>query len=307
MRIDYLLYFLNVAQSKSINISAKQLYLSQQSLSRAIKTLEREIGAPLLKRHYYGVALTEVGEIVAEYAEHIVKEHYSMKKALLPYLEPVSQTGPGQLHIGINYHIINELLHTIVHTFTRQNPQGQLQIRDCSVEWMKQAVGSGELDLALYGDWDSKTEEEPGGLIMEELYKAEVLVCVSQKSPLATKRLVHPRDLLSEPLIQYADQSITENFFAGYGTPWVLIETSSTELFRQMVQDGAGYGLTNRLDWEEDYSFMQKNNLAIIPVDHPHARISYRLLYRGEETVSPCLNAFLEIIRKRFLLLGRHC
>ena len=61
MRIDYLIYFLNVTQTRSINISAKQLYISQQSLSRAIKTLEEEIGAPLLKRHYYGVELTEVG------------------------------------------------------------------------------------------------------------------------------------------------------------------------------------------------------------------------------------------------------
>lgn len=306
MRIDYLVYFLNVAQSKSINISAKQLYLSQQSLSRAIKTLEQEIGAPLLQRHYYGVELTEVGEIVAEYAQHIVKEHYSMKKALLPYLEPVSQTCSGQLHIGINYHIINELLHTIVHTFTRQNPQGQLQIRDSSVEWMRQAVASGVLDLALYGDWDNGMGEEADGVIVEDLYKAEVLVCVSQGSSLAAKRLIHPQDLLSEPLIQYADQSITQNFFAGYGTPWILLETSSTELFRQMIQDGAGYGLTNRLDWEEDYSFAQKNNLAIIPVDHPHAMISYRLMYREEETVSPCLNTFLEIIRKRFRLLDQH-
>lgn len=46
MRIDYLIYFLNVTQTRSINISAKQLYISQQSLSRAIKTLEEEIGAP---------------------------------------------------------------------------------------------------------------------------------------------------------------------------------------------------------------------------------------------------------------------
>ena len=105
MRIDYLMYFLNVAQSKSINISAKELYISQQSLSWAIKTLEQEVGAPLFDRHYYGVELTEVGKIVAEHAGRILKEHYALRKNVLPYLEPVSTSFSGQLKIGINYHI----------------------------------------------------------------------------------------------------------------------------------------------------------------------------------------------------------
>lgn len=134
MRIDYLIYFLNVTQTRSINISAKQLYISQQSLSRAIKTLEEEIGAPLLKRHYYGVELTEVGEIVSEYAGRIVKEHYAMRKSLLPYLEPVSEAFTGRLRLGINYHIINEVLHTIVHTFVRQNPGVRFSVSEHSVE-----------------------------------------------------------------------------------------------------------------------------------------------------------------------------
>ena len=86
MRIEYLIYFLNVAQSRSISISARELYISQQSLSWAIKTLEQEIGAPLLERHYYGVELTQVGEIVAEHAGRIVQEHYAMRKNVLPYL-----------------------------------------------------------------------------------------------------------------------------------------------------------------------------------------------------------------------------
>ena len=121
-----------------------------------------------------------------------------------------------------------------------------------------------------------------------------MLVCVSQKSSLSAKRVIRPEELLTEPLIQYENQSITEKFFKGYGNPRILLETSSTELFRQMVQDGAGYGLTNRLDWQ------------VIPVSHPHAAIRYQLLYRKEDRLSPCLAAFLTIVRKRFALLESH-
>lgn len=331
MRIDYLIYFLNVAQTKSINISARQLYISQQSLSRAIKTLEHEIGAPLLERHYFGVELTKVGEIVAEHAGRIVKEHYSMQKALLPYLEPMSDGCTGDLHVGINYHIINELLYTIVYSFTRPNPNVKLQIRDGSVEEMTRSVLDGTLDLALYGDWaatgiqnictrntdrnlqtentqesSDSAEASASPLTCEILYEAEILVCVSRKSPLASRRILSPEELLKEPLIQYTDQSITRSFFDGYGDPYILLETSSTDLFRQMIQTGSGYCLTNRLDWEEDYSFQEKNHLAVIPVRHPHAAVSYRVLYRKDRQDSPAVAAFLKIVKKRFQLLGSH-
>lgn len=317
MRIDYLIYFLHVVQTKSINISARQLHLSQQSLSWAIKSLEQEVGASLLERHYYGVDLTKEGEIVAEHAGRIVKEHYTMKKELLPYLEPISQAFSGELRLGINYHIINEVLYTIVQTFTRQNPGVKLQLKDGSVADMKQAVKAGTMDLALFGDWAgggsasetggfAEADPDGEGLASERLYKADILVCVSRKSHMAEKRILTPQELLSEPLIQYTDQEITKSFFAGYGNPHILLETSSTELLRQMIQAGSGYCLTNQLDWNEDYSFAEKNNLAVIPVKHPSAAISYEMVCRkqkpGQEDQSG-LSALIKIIRKRFQLL----
>lgn len=300
MRIDYLVYFLHVVQTKSINISARQLHLSQQSLSWAIKKLEEEIGASLFERHYYGVDLTREGEIVAEHAGKIVKEHYTMKKELLPYLEPVSEVFSGELRLGINYHIINEVLYTIVQTFTRQNPGVKLQIKDGSVAEMKQAVKEGNMDLALFGDWAGET------VSLETLYRANILVCVSKKSHLADKRIIGPEELVAEPLSQYTDQEITTHFFEGYGKPNILLETSSTELLRQMIQAGAGYCLTNQLDWNEDYSFAEKANLSVIPVKHPAAAISYSMIYpesEGDRAASSGLSALIKIIRKRFQLL----
>lgn len=303
MRIEYLIYFLNVAQSRSISISARELYISQQSLSWAIKTLEQEIGAPLLERHYYGVELTQVGEIVAEHAGRIVQEHYAMCKNVLPYLESVTTAFSGQLRVGINYHIVNELLHTIIHTFSRQNPGVQLCVRDYSAEQMAQAVAEGELELALFGDWAETPCPAADELLCESLYEAELLVCTAKRTALAGKRHLTPAELVDEPLVQYADTAVPARFFAGCGTPRVVLETSSTDLYRQAIQDGLGYGLTNRLDWQEDYSFEAKKQLAIIPVEHPHAAICYRLLYRRAQLSDPCLSALLHIIRQRFDLL----
>ena len=194
MRIDYLIYFLNVTQTRSINISAKQLYISQQSLSRAIKTLEEEIGAPLLKRHYYGVELTEVGEIVSEYAGRIVKEHYAMRKSLLPYLEPVSEAFTGRLRLGINYHIINEVLHTIVHTFVRQNPGVRAFPSAYSQRGMdRQALMDGELDLALFGGLGGGESVSFGFVDLRGTIPGGYALYASpQKSSLSAKRVIRP-------------------------------------------------------------------------------------------------------------------
>lgn len=190
------------------------------------------------------------------------------------------------------------VLHTIVHTFVRQNPGVRFSVSEHSVEWMRQALMDGELTRAVRGLGGGESVSF-GFVDLRELYRAGGYACMRLPEifPFPPNASSGREELLTEPLIQYENQSITEKFFKDTEIPEFFWRTSSTELFRQMVQDGAGYGLTNRLDWQEDYSFAEKSKLSVIPVSHPHAAIRYQLLYRKEDRLSPCLAAFLTIVR----------
>lgn len=61
LRIEQLKYFLEVAQSGSINAVAQHLFISQQGISDALKRMENELGVVLFKRSKMGITLTAGG------------------------------------------------------------------------------------------------------------------------------------------------------------------------------------------------------------------------------------------------------
>lgn len=74
MRIKQLEYLATVIQTGSINEAAKKLYLTQPSLSNAIKSLENEMGITILKRTNTGVSLTNDGREFMNYASQILDQ-----------------------------------------------------------------------------------------------------------------------------------------------------------------------------------------------------------------------------------------
>ena len=72
MRLQQLVYFKEVADRGSINKAAETLFMSQPNLSRAISTLEDELGTPLFQRHHKGVFLTDTGKQLYFHANSIL-------------------------------------------------------------------------------------------------------------------------------------------------------------------------------------------------------------------------------------------
>ncbi len=75
MTLIQLKYAITVAQAKSMNEAAKQLFISQPSLSSAIRDLEDEIGIELFRRSNKGVFLTPEGEEFIGYAKQVVEQY----------------------------------------------------------------------------------------------------------------------------------------------------------------------------------------------------------------------------------------
>jgi DNA-binding transcriptional LysR family regulator len=74
MDITSLKYFVKVCKDKNITKSSKELFITQQALSRIISNLEKEIGTVLFKRNSRGMELTEIGEYIYPKADKIIKE-----------------------------------------------------------------------------------------------------------------------------------------------------------------------------------------------------------------------------------------
>lgn len=79
MTLSQLKYAITVSDAKSMNEAAKQLYISQPSLSNAIKDLENEIGVEIFRRSNRGISLTPEGEEFVGYARQVVEQYQLME------------------------------------------------------------------------------------------------------------------------------------------------------------------------------------------------------------------------------------
>ena len=75
MTLTQLRYAITVANSSSMNEAARKLYISQPSLSSAIKELEEEIGVELFRRTNRGISVTPEGEEFMGYARQVVEQY----------------------------------------------------------------------------------------------------------------------------------------------------------------------------------------------------------------------------------------
>lgn len=79
MTLTQLRYIIAIADTGSMNEAAKSLFISQPSLSLAVKELEKEIGTRLFKRSNRGVSVTQEGMEFLSYARQVVEQYQLME------------------------------------------------------------------------------------------------------------------------------------------------------------------------------------------------------------------------------------
>ena len=80
MKMSTLEYFIVLAESKSINQAAQDLYITQPCLTRAIQSMEKELGIQLFHRDSSGVTLTEMGQRILPEAKQAVRYYRGWKE-----------------------------------------------------------------------------------------------------------------------------------------------------------------------------------------------------------------------------------
>jgi DNA-binding transcriptional LysR family regulator len=183
--------FLVVCRSGSITGAAKRLNIAQPALSHAIQTLEEELGVPLLVRHPRGIALTEFGEVVAAQAE-IVGHELQRIRALIA--ERVSSPS-GRMRIGQPSVLAGGIAAPLVEALKRKLDGLRMEVVPGDTRSNRDAVASGELELALTYQAEADMEISLRPLVVEDL-----AVALPVTSGLVAKRLSFV-DLEKTPLI----------------------------------------------------------------------------------------------------------
>ena len=98
MNIKALRYFVEVVQCNSFTRAAEKLYVTQPTISKMVKSLEDELGGPLLLREGRQVRLTDAGRVVFERAQQLLQDAERLRLEVAE----VDGIARGELTVGIS-------------------------------------------------------------------------------------------------------------------------------------------------------------------------------------------------------------
>ncbi len=224
-------YFLAVVESGSLTAAAKRLDLTQPALTKAIRRLEDETGAPLFERGARGVVLTASGETFLRHARTV----RSTMAFASNELEALREGRAGVVRIGAGQSWLIENLPEMIRIFRRAFPDVRLHVRGGLDGQLRAALRTTPLDFLLTAI--SEEGEEPD-LVCTPLLADDYKVIAGNRHPLRKKPVVYLRDLLDYPWIMpgptaYMTLRLEAMFrAAGLPPPDSVIETSELIQFK---------------------------------------------------------------------------
>lgn len=211
MTLQQLKYVVCVAELGNITIAAERLYISQPSLTNAIKNLEEELGISIFNRNNKGVTLTDQGNVFLSYARQmldhldLIETKFMNKKEIKPYFSVSTQHYSFAVNAFID--VINKY-DAKSYNFTLRETQTYEIITD--IKDMVSEVG------ILY--LSSKNEEVMTKLLKENdiefelLFTAKPHVFINDGHPLAKKKAISLEDLDEYPYLSF-EQGKNNSFY----------------------------------------------------------------------------------------------
>lgn len=195
-----------VATEKSFTKAAALLYLSQPSLSKQIKILEKNLDILLINRQNSKISLTENGRVFLEYSERILALCEESCRALVD----LKNGERGNLKIGASQTIGIYLLPKVLALFAQNYPQINLKVQINSTRLIAKNVINRGIDLAVVGG--EIPENLKKKLTVENFLEDEFSLIIPKSHPFATKQQISKEDLYHLNFIALNDTSTIRKF-----------------------------------------------------------------------------------------------
>lgn len=295
MTLTELKYIVAVAREKHFGRAAEACYVSQPTLSVAIKKLEEELDVKIFERSAGEVSVTTLGEAIVRQAQSVLEQAAEIKEIAKRGKDPLS----GVLTLGVIYTIGPYLLPELVRNSIKMTPQMPLMLQENFTVKLLEMLRTGEIDCAIVAEPFPDT-----GLAMAPLYDEPFMAAVPSNHPLAEKESVTTLELKNETMLLLgAGHCFRDHVlevcpeFARYASNAEGIrrtfEGSSLETIKHMVAAGMGVTLVPRLSVPKEALSSQRRRAS----DEPHIRY---LPIRGDDGHAPPSRRVVLVWRRSF-------
>ena len=243
MTLNELKYIVAVARARHFGRAAEACFISQPTLSVAVKKLERELGVELFERRQGEVTVTPVGEQVVAQAQRVLEEAGKIHEIVAQGKDQLA----APLRVGAIYTIGPYLFPHLVNELAERAPQMPLILEENYTHVLAEKLKHGEVDAIVIS-----LPFKEHGVLTAPLYEEPFVALVPVSHPLNEQARVAIDDLARENVLLlgsghcFRDQVLEvcpdclRKRTTNEGGPLADFEGSSLETIRYMVASGIG-------------------------------------------------------------------
>ena len=290
LNFNHLYYFYAVAKAGSFSEAARELNVSQSSISVQIRQFENYLGHTLFNRLKKGVERTESGEVVFQFAEEIFHD----VDRIWDDLEAMERQVKGTLSIGTINSFGIYTLPGVLKEFTGRFPEVKVAVQFAAPRQLAEMLQSGKVDIAVVN-----SSRRYGGLTGVALREMKMFLVAPPDHPLASLETVNPRELENHPFIGYEEGSETRMMMDAFFRRMSLsveyaLESSNVATVKHMVMAGLGLSVLPETAVGDE---IRDGRLVRIDVQGLYMAQRITLYYKTNRTLTPTRREFLKFIQ----------
>lgn len=278
----------------SFTRAARRMYLTQPALTRQIKNLEEILGVSIFKRDGHGLALTEEGRILHEYARRILKLREEAKEKIA---RSQSQEA-GDIYISASTIPATYILPYALSDFKKYHPEIRSHIQMAASGETLEAILAGERELGFVG----KNPANPR-LHREAIWQDRLILAAGSPHPWFERKTATIEELRREPLVirergsatrEILERSLREKEFPPLSHFRIIAELGSSEAAKEAVLAGLGVTVISK------HAVAREMELGLIRetvIDGLEIQRRFYLIWKKQFVLPPCHETFVEFIR----------
>ena len=293
MTLTELRYIVAVAREKHFGRAAEACFVSQPTLSVAIKKLEEELDVKLFERGASEVSVTPLGEEIVRQAQQVIEQAAAIKEIAKRGKDPVA----GPLRVGVIYTIGPYLLPDLVRHAIAMVPQMPLVLQENFTARLLDMLRTGELDCAILAE-----PFPDAGLAIAPLYDEPFMIAVPRTHALAARKAISAEELKRETMLLLGTGHCFRDHvleacpeYARFSSQAEGIrktfEGSSLETITHMVASGMGITVVPQLSIARD----RQPHVVYVPFEPPaptrRVVLAWRRSFPRYEAIAALRNA----------------
>lgn len=289
MTIRHLKIFIEVARTGKMSLAAQRLFISQPTVSQAIRELEDHYSQKLFERLSKKLYITSFGKELFSYATKVVEQFDNLEKTMNDNLHIEN------LRIGASVTVGTCLLSKILKEFHNLALRVNTYAYVNNTTMVEKKLLESDLDIAIVEGEIHSQDLVPTPVIDDYL----VLLC-NNNHPLSKKEKITLYDLQNQRFAMREDGSGTREFFEQILHKYKIqiqlaYEASSTDTIRRAILDDDCLSLLSIHTFEEDIIC---GKIHIMKTDLNPLKRSFKLVHHKDKIMTPSIITLKEILKK---------